>query len=88
MTIHGSAKKRGYSERQIMEAWRSGADRRCWLDGRAAPRELRIGFDSSGTEYEIVGLVFTDGHVLIHHCLTPPTKESRRLTERARRRMR
>jgi hypothetical protein len=57
------------------------------LDDGDVPRELRIGFTSDGEELEVIGLVFTDSRVLIHHC-NKPTKESRRLIQQAQRRTR
>ena len=71
-----------------MNAWASGIVRRCWLDQRDVPRELRIGFDADGVEYELVGLVFSGERVLIRHCKTPPTKAARLMIDQAYKGMR
>ncbi|MDR1188806.1 MAG: hypothetical protein LBK95_15385 [Bifidobacteriaceae bacterium] len=80
-----SARKRGFTDAQIVAAWDSGQANECWLDGREPRRYLRIGWDQSGAELETVALVFDDRRVLIHHCMKA-RKSSWRLVEHAQRR--
>lgn len=86
VSIHASAFKHGnFTRRQIADAWTSGEDRRCWLDGAEPSRQLRIGFTADGVELELVGLVFDESRVLIIHVMLA-RPASRRTIERVQRR--
>jgi len=65
--IHEGARKRGNSDDQIRTVWESDADNWCWLDSRDVPRQLRIGYDATGLDYEVIALIFDDERALIIH---------------------
>ena len=69
-----SALKHGLSEQSLIEAWANFVRKRprgedCWVS---------IGFDSTGLEVEMVGLITVDGAVLIIHGLSPATQTIKR----------
>ena len=74
VSVHPMALKHGLSEGQLLDAWENFVTKRprgddCWV---------AIGFDSSGHEIEMVGLVLVDGTVLLIHGLSPATEKIKR----------
>ncbi len=65
--VHASALKREPDQDVIKAVWQSGESSWCWLDSSDVQRQLRIGLDSAGRDFELVGIVFTDDRVLITH---------------------
>lgn len=72
IVIHPHALKHGLSEEDIQYAWKNFLARR-W---RKAPNEnqiVTIGATRKGTLLQMVGTE-AQGHHIVYHALTPPTK--------------
>ena len=69
-----SALKHGLSEESLVAAWENFVRKRprgvdCWV---------AIGFDATGAEIEMVGLVTAAGETLVIHGLSPATEKVKR----------
>ena len=74
IVILPSALKHGLTEASLKEAWTNFVAKRprgddCWV---------AIGFDCSGREIEMVGLVTVDLEILIIHGMSPASEKMRR----------
>lgn len=81
--IHPSALKRGLDAEEVRVLWTQGVED-TWIDDLDPRRLLRLGLDSAGRPWELVGLVFDGGkrHLVIH--AMPLRKSTMQLLERRR----
>lgn len=68
MEIHRSARKHGLSDEDIEQA-ASGYLIAYGIDDDKPPRELRLGFDTSGRLLETVVLLLDDGTEMVIHAM-------------------
>lgn len=62
-------------EQGVLYAWRNFT-----VSAVRVPREreVRLGYDLSGRELEMIAVALEDGSWLIYHAFSPPTKKMRR----------
>jgi len=66
--IHDSARKHGHhTDDEMRYLWEKCWIERYWLDDDLPGRQLRICLDEAGRAWEIIGLIFDDGRVLLIH---------------------
>ncbi|MGI8626728.1 MAG: hypothetical protein ACR2J5_09190 [Geodermatophilaceae bacterium] len=68
MEIHSSARKHGVSDKDIRHAARHSLVA-FLIEDDQPPRELRLGFDSTGRLLEVVVLLLDDGRQMAIHAM-------------------